>query len=189
MMLIHIFRILSFLLLSVLINGCSGYSSAVNSFGPETPTSEMREEVEAPFVLTEGESPFCAKPPVEADPEMEPAMAALPAEPYRARLYFIFDTSTFTPESEAAAQKVFDEIKARQIAEAIVIGHTDTMGSEQYNIGLSERRADRVRQELIRRGIPENIITTKGVGESELLIDTADEVAEARNRRVEIDVR
>ena len=72
---------------------------------------------------------------------------------------------------------------------AIVIGHTDTMGSEQYNIGLSERRAQRVRQELIRRGIPENIITTKGMGESELLIETADEVAEARNRRVEIDVR
>lgn len=63
------------------------------------------------------------------------------------------------------------------------------MGSEQYNIGLSERRAERVRQELIRRGIPENIITTKGMGESELLIDAADEVAEARNRRVEIDVR
>ena len=180
MMLTHIFRMISFLLLPVFITGCSGYSSAVNSFGPETPTSEMREEIEAPI---------CAKPPVEADPEMEPAMAALPAEPYRARLYFIFDTSTFTPESETEAQKVFDEIKARQIAEAIVIGHTDTMGSEQYNIGLSERRAQRVRQELIRRGIPENIITTKGMGESELLIETADEVAEARNRRVEIDVR
>jgi OOP family OmpA-OmpF porin len=120
---------------------------------------------------------------------MEPAIAALPPEPYRARLYFIFDTSTFTPESEIAARKVFDEIKARQIAEAIVIGHTDTMGSEEYNIGLSERRAERVRQELIRRGIPENIITTKGMGESELLIETADEVAEVRNRRVEIDVR
>ena len=110
-MLTHIFRILSFLLLSVLITGCSGYSSAVNSFGPETPTSEMREEIEAPLVLAEGESAFCAKP-VEADPEMEPAIAALPAEPYRARLYFIFDTSTFTAESEAAAQKVFDEINA-----------------------------------------------------------------------------
>ena len=188
MMLTHIFRMISFLLLPVFITGCSGYSSAVNSFGPETPTSEMREEIEAPLVLAEGESAFCAKP-VEADPEMEPAIAALPAEPYRARLYFIFDTSTFTAESEAAAQKVFDEIKARQIAEAIVIGHTDTMGSEQYNIGLSERRAQRGRQELIRRGIPENIITTKGMGESELLIETADEVAEARNRRVEIDVR
>ncbi|MCL5974936.1 MAG: hypothetical protein M1270_03790 [Gammaproteobacteria bacterium] len=54
---------------------------------------------------------------------------------------------------------------------------------------MSERRAERVRQELIRRGIPDNIITTKGMGESELLIETADEVAEVRNRRVEIDVR
>lgn len=93
----HIFLILSFLLLSVFITGCSGYSSAVNSFGPETPASEMREEIEATLVLAEGESPFCAKPPVEADPEMEPAIAALPADPYRARLYFIFDSSTFTP--------------------------------------------------------------------------------------------
>lgn len=187
-MLTNIFRILSLLLLTALVSGCSGYSSAINSFGPETPTSEMREQIEAPLELAEGESPFCAKP-VEPDAEMEPAIAALPPEPYRARLYFIFDTSTFTAESEIAAQKIFDEIKTRQIAEAIVIGHTDTMGSEQYNIGLSERRAERVRQELIRRGISENIITTKGMGESELLIETADEVAEARNRRVEIDVR
>ena len=188
MMLKNIFQILSLLVIATVVSGCSAYSSAVNTLGPETPTSEMREQIEAPVDLAEGESPFCAKP-VEADPEMEPAMAALPPEPYRARLYFIFDTSTFTPESEIEAKKVFDEIKARQIAEAIVIGHTDTMGSEQYNIGLSERRAERVRQELIRRGIPENIITIQGMGESELLIETADEVAEGRNRRVEIDVR
>ena len=188
MMLTNIFRTLCLLFIYAMISGCSVYSSAVNTFGPETPTSEIRQQIEAPLELAEGESPFCTKP-VEPDPVMAPAMAALPAEPYRARLYFIFDTSTFTPESERAAQKVFDEIKSRQIAEAIVIGHTDTMGAEKYNIGLSERRAQRVQQELIRRGIPENIITTKGMGESELFIETADEVAEARNRRVEIDVR
>lgn len=188
MMLKKQFQILTVLLITQLISGCSGYSSAVNSLGPETPTSEMRAQIEAPVDVAEGQSPFCAKP-VEADPEMEPAMAALPPEPYRARLYFIFDTSQFTAESEVAAKQVFDEIKSRQIAEAIVIGHTDTMGSEQYNIGLSERRAERVRQELIRRGIPENIIITKGMGESELLVDTADEVDEEKNRRVEIDVR
>ncbi|THK40804.1 OmpA family protein [Methylophaga sp. SB9B] len=188
MMLTNIFRTIFLLIIVTVVSGCSGYSSAVNTLGPKTPTSEMREQIEAPVELAEGESPFCALP-VEPEPEMEPAIAALPREPYRARLYFIFDTSTFTPESEIAAQKVFDEVRARQIAEAIVIGHTDTMGSEEYNIGLSERRAERVRQELIRRGIPENIITTKCMGESELLIETADEVAEVRNRRVEIDVR
>lgn len=188
MMLTNIFRILSLLIIATAVSGCSGYSSAVNTFGPKTPVSEMREQIEAPVELAEGESPFCARP-VEPEPEMEPAIAALPPEPYRARLYFIFDTERFTPESEVAAQKVFDEIRSRQIAEAIVVGHTDTMGSEEYNIALSERRAERVRRELIRRGVPENIITTKGMGESELLIETADEVAEERNRRVEIDVR
>lgn len=188
MMLKNTLQILSLLLIASVISGCSGYSGAVNSLGPKTPTSDMREQIEAPVNVAKGESPFCAKP-VEPEPVMEPAIAALPPEPYRARLYFVFDTSTFTQESEVAAQKVFDEIRDRQIAEAVVIGHTDTMGSEQYNIGLSERRAQRVKQELIRRGIPEDIITIKGMGESELLIQTADEVAEARNRRVEIEVR
>lgn len=188
MMLTNLIRSLSLLLIAASVSGCSGYGAAVNSLGPKTPTSEMREQIEAPLNLTEGESPFCAKP-AERDPAMEQAITAIPPEPYRARLYFIFDTSSFTPESEAAAQKVFDEIKSRQIAEAIVIGHTDTMGAEQYNIGLSERRAEHVRQALIRRGIPGKIIIIKGVGESELLVETADEVAEARNRRVEIDVR
>jgi len=183
-MLTNTLRILTFFAISLLVSGCS----AINAFGPDTPRSEMRDQIEAPVELTAGPSPFCAKPS-EPDPEMEPAIAALPPEPYRARLYFIFDTSQFTAESEAAAQKVFDEIQSRQIAEAIVIGHTDTMGSERYNMDLSERRAEVVRQELIRRGIPVDIIVSRGVGESDLLIETADEVAEAKNRRVEIDVR
>jgi len=187
-MLINIFRVLSLLLLASLIAGCSGYSSAVNALGPKAPQSDMRAEVEAPLTLSQKESPFCAKPIVVDAPEIQRVMATLP-EPYRATLYFVFDTSRLTTESEVAAQNVFEQIKSRQLAEVTVVGHTDTVGSTQYNTGLSERRADGVQKELVKRGVPEHIIRTRGAGEYELLIETADNVAEPRNRRVEIDVR
>jgi outer membrane protein OmpA-like peptidoglycan-associated protein len=71
----------------------------------------------------------------------------------------------------------------------VVIGHTDRVGNDQYNDRLSLQRAERVRGELVRLGIPESRIRTAGRGEREPLVATDDEVPEPRNRRVEINVR
>jgi len=71
----------------------------------------------------------------------------------------------------------------------LVVGHTDSVGSDQYNDTLSLQRADVIRVGLIQNGIaPENIVAV-GRGKRELLVPTADGVAEPRNRRVEIVVR
>jgi len=71
----------------------------------------------------------------------------------------------------------------------VVIGHTDRVGNDQFNDKLSLQRAERVRGELVKLGISGSRIQVAGRGERELLVLTPDDVAEARNRRVEINVR
>jgi outer membrane protein OmpA-like peptidoglycan-associated protein len=67
-----------------------------------------------------------------------------------------------------------------------VNGYTDRSGADQYNQGLSVRRANAVAAELLRRGVPRNEIVTRGFGEANPLVPTADDVREPQNRRVEI---
>ena len=74
-------------------------------------------------------------------------------------------------------------VKARNI---IVEGHTDSQGTESYNQGLSQRRADAVRDYLVQRGYPADRIQTRGKGEGSPIADNASPEGRANNRRVEI---
>ena len=67
-----------------------------------------------------------------------------------------------------------------------VIGHTDTVGSDAYNIRLSRRRAESVAARLERDGIPSSDIQIVAKGKRDLLVPTADGVREPQNRRVQI---
>jgi outer membrane protein OmpA-like peptidoglycan-associated protein len=71
----------------------------------------------------------------------------------------------------------------------LVTGHTDTVGDAAGNDRLSAQRAERVKGYLVAIGIAAGRIRTAGRGERELLVPTADNVEEPRNRRVEISVR
>jgi outer membrane protein OmpA-like peptidoglycan-associated protein len=117
------------------------------------------------------------------------ALAAQPIRPISFQLYFLEGTDEYTPESKEAFEKVFAEIARRKVAEIAVIGHTDTVGSLEFNDALSLKRAARVRNDFTSRGIPTDSIGIAGRGEREPVVPTADEVSEARNRRVEISVR
>ncbi len=64
--------------------------------------------------------------------------------------------------------------------------HTDTVGSDQYNLALSQRRADAAKAYLIGKGVPDAAIATEAFGKSKPLVATADGVREPQNRRVEI---
>ena len=81
------------------------------------------------------------------------------------------------------------EIASRPASEVMVIGHTDTVGGLEANDKLSLRRAEAVRDILVAAGVPGEKIELAGRGERETLVKTGDEVAEPRNRRVEISVR
>ncbi|HET9650596.1 MAG TPA: OmpA family protein [Usitatibacter sp.] len=116
-------------------------------------------------------------------------LSALPGQPARFTLYFLEGRDELTPESKAELERVFEELKRRPLPDVAVIGHTDTVGSPGYNDRLSAARAERMREILVRLGLPPERITAAGRGKREPLIATGDNVAEPRNRRVEIDVR
>lgn len=90
----------------------------------------------------------------------------------------------------AQAQAVLDDAASRyQIcpqAQLMLAGHADRSGSDQYNVGLSQRRVENVRAYLAGRGIPDRVMTTIALGESRPRVETADGDREPQNRRVEI---
>lgn len=117
------------------------------------------------------------------------ALAARPLPPAQFTLYFVEGKDEFTAESKQIIGEVFDEIARRPVPDVVVIGHTDTVGSDAVNDPLSRSRAEVVRSALIARGIARDRVVATGRGEREPAIATADGVAEPRNRRVEILVR
>ena len=121
--------------------------------------------------------------------EFASVLAALPSEPTKFLLYFLEGKDKLTPESDEEVEKIFADLAMRLAPEILIIGHTDAVGAAQYNDKLSLERAERVRAELIRRGISESSIMVTARGKRELLVPTADGVAEPKNRRVEINVR
>jgi outer membrane protein OmpA-like peptidoglycan-associated protein len=127
--------------------------------------------------------------PQEVAAKFGPALAALPSRPASFTLHFVEGKDEFSTESKLLVDDVFSEIAKRPIPDVVVIGHTDTVGSDRTNDALALQRAETVRAELIRRGVAPANITAIGRGKRELLVPTADGVAEPRNRRVEILVR
>ena len=117
------------------------------------------------------------------------ALEAQPVRPASFILYFLEGRDELTPDSRQLLGRILDEIARRPAPEIVVIGHTDRVGAVPFNDALSLRRAERVRDELVKVGIAADRIRVAGRGEREPLVPTADEVAEARNRRVEINVR
>lgn len=117
------------------------------------------------------------------------ALAALPPAPIHFTLYFRFESDDLTDESRALLPQILNTVKTRPLPEVLVVGHTDTMGTARANIELGQTRANTVRNMLIQVGIDPSMIEVRSHGEADLLVKTADETPEPRNRRVEISVR
>ena len=117
------------------------------------------------------------------------ALAAQPGPPARFILYFKGDSDELTPESQARLPDVVQSIRERRAGDVGVVGHTDTVGTRQYNYWLGLRRAGRVADLLVAVGVDRGLIDLDSHGEDDLLVATGDDVDEPRNRRVEITVR
>lgn len=117
------------------------------------------------------------------------ALSALPPAPVHFTLYFRFESNELTDESRALLPQILDTVKQRAIPEVLVVGHTDTMGTPRANIELGLNRANTVRTLLVQVGLDPTTIEVRSHGEGDLLVKTADETPEPRNRRVEISVR
>jgi outer membrane protein OmpA-like peptidoglycan-associated protein/outer membrane protein W len=119
-----------------------------------------------------------------------PVVAAAAAVPVAAaRTYLVFFDWSKADLTDRARQIIGEAAAARSstgVTRIEVNGFTDRSGPASYNMGLSQRRANAVAAELVRRGVPRNEIVTRGFGEENNLVPTADGVREPQNRRVEI---
>lgn len=117
------------------------------------------------------------------------ALVAEPARPARYILYFFWDSIELKPDSRAIIKEIIPEIEKRASSDIEVIGHTDRSGTDEFNMALSRRRAEKVRDLLVTANIAPAVIRVAFHGEGNPLIQTVDDVPEPRNRRVEVIVR
>jgi outer membrane protein OmpA-like peptidoglycan-associated protein len=149
--------------------------------------------VRAGFFATDRE----AVPPEEVETVFGRALAAAPPAPVTFILYFEEGSTELVPESAARLDEVFVALRERPAPEVEVVGHTDRTGPVASNDALARERAAVARDQLYAAYLAataEPVVRAEkfvhsGRGEREPLVPTADEVAEPRNRRVEITIR
>lgn len=125
----------------------------------------------------------------EIQQQFGPALAVQPPAARRFELYFETGGDTLTAESKAQLTDVLETVRVRVAPEVSVVGHTDTTGAPDANIELGLRRAALIRDLLLQSGLDARLVEIASHGESDLLVATPDNTAEARNRRVEVIVR
>jgi hypothetical protein len=124
----------------------------------------------------------CASEPPPPPPPPPPAAVQAPTF----MVFFDWDRSNLSVASLNTITQAVTAFRSTGNARITATGHTDTTGPESYNMALSLRRANAVKNELVRQGVPADAIAVVGRGESQLLVPTGDNVREPQNRRVEI---
>jgi len=167
-------------------DGAVGRAEVSNAAG----TVELKAERESTSI-----SPHQAPAPVTVMSEAAvtrvfgAALSSLPPAPRHFTLYFRFESDELTDESRALVPQILEAVKTYPVPEVAVVGHTDTTGSAAGNIQLGLKRATAIRALLVSAGLDASLIETTSHGEADPLVKTADDVAEPRNRRVEITIR
>ncbi len=190
---------------AITLSACSGpreYFALSSEAGPpvggmqikaresNTPITPFTLDAKTPVAMRDGDSTrAAAMDAAELRNKFKAALSAQPLPPKRFTLYFTEGGDTLTADSQAAVMTILDEIKQRPAPDLVVIGHTDRVGSAKDNDKLSIKRAESIRLHLISRGIDAENIQASGRGERDPLVMTAEQIAEPRNRRVEILVR
>jgi len=119
--------------------------------------------------------------PSAAPPVMTPPVAATSF-----MVFFDWDRSNLSAQALNTIKQAANAFKTKGNARITATGHADRSGPENYNMALSLRRANAVKDALVREGVPATAIAVVGRGESQPLVPTADGVREPQNRRVEI---
>ena len=115
-----------------------------------------------------------------------PAVAAAPSAPRSYLVFFDFNKSDLTPQAISIVDAAARNAAPAKVTQLTVTGHTDTVGSDAYNMRLSRRRAESVAAQLEKDGIAASEIQIVAKGKRDLLVPTADGVKEPQNRRVQI---
>lgn len=149
-------------------------------------------------LATEECDPSLRKPPA---PVAAPAPAVAPAPApaaipvvvpapqnvsYKADSFFDFDKTAVKPEGQAALRKMLQEAQGATIEQIRVEGHTCSTGPEKYNMGLSVRRAEAVKEFLVKEGVAADKVVTEGFGETQPVAPNTTREGRSQNRRVEV---
>ena len=132
--------------------------------------------------------------PKAAPPAPPPPAPPAPPAPtsekvtYAADAFFDFDKYGLKPEGKAKLDDLVSKMSAMNLEVIIAVGHTDSIGTEEYNQKLSVRRADAVKAYLVSKGVEKNRIYTEGKGEKDPIASNSTAEGRAKNRRVEIEM-
>jgi len=107
---------------------------------------------------------------------------------FDADTFFDFDKYNIKPDGRAMLDELVRQIANIDLEVILAVGFTDSIGTVEYNLGLSERRANAVKQYLVERGVPANRIYTEGKGKADPIATNSTPEGRAQNRRVEIEV-
>ncbi len=125
------------------------------------------------------QAPQPVEPVAEEPPPMVPEEAMY-------LVFFNWDSSDLSSGALSVLDAVAMEIAKNPPSKVNVLGHADTSGAADYNKKLAFKRASAVRDALVKRGVPADILVVDSRGENELLVKTDDDVREPANRRVNI---
>nr|WP_180203146.1 OmpA family protein [Pseudomonas sp. SbOxS1]NYU02776.1 OmpA family protein [Pseudomonas sp. SbOxS1] len=101
---------------------------------------------------------------------------------------FAFNSADLTPSMQSKLDSVMGKLQDPSVASIKVVGHTDSVGSDEYNQELSQRRASSVADYLLSQHVAPDKVTSEGKGESEPVADNETEEGRAKNRRVELHI-
>ncbi len=129
---------------------------------------------------------FSGEEPAPVAAYTPPPVQAPMAAPKSYLVFFDFNKSDLTPQAVTIVDQAAKNAAPAKVTQLTVTGHTDTVGSDAYNMRLSRRRAESVAAQLEKDGIPSSEIEIVAKGKRDLLVPTKDGVKEPQNRRVQI---
>lgn len=197
-----LFRAATIFVLLILVTGCAGSGTmALLVPDPDGKTGAITVSnqsgsvnINAPnqaTIVSDSRKPPTSPATIEKDviaALFSEALSARPKPPVHYLIYFEKDL-ILTSDSAKLIPEILTAIKDRASIDISVVGHADSVGSREYNLALSRNRANTVRDLLVEKGVSDNDIKTTSHGKENPLIKTKDNVAEPRNRRVEITIR
>lgn len=127
--------------------------------------------------------------PKELPEDLKKTLESEPEYLLKYRFYFHSDSIALNDNSKNKIELAIETINKRESCDIVSIGHTDSVGESEYNRKLSKKRAETIKDMLVRKGVRPECIRTVSYGELDPLVATKDNVAEGVNRRVELEIR